>query len=305
VLVCDPTVSPEQARAHEAALVDRDAVLARSDYLCLLCPLTPATKGMIGAAELRKMKPSTVLVNTGRGELVDETAACLTRYCLLPKGAKVIVALSGGEDSWSSLALLRELTRLDRLLVELSAVHIDLGFPGADERNERLHEGCAKLHVPLHIVSTQIGTTALAAKKKQPCFICARQRRQALFTWAAEQGATHLVTGHHRDDVLTTFLLNLLENREVSTLVPSQPVFNGRFHLIRPLFAISKERIHKLALQQRFAVTDSGCPIAGKTKRQTALELLQEIERRFPNAREALFTALHRVKPSFLPPASR
>jgi tRNA 2-thiocytidine biosynthesis protein TtcA len=112
-----------------------------------------------------------------------------------------------------------------------------------------------------------------------------------------------VATGHHRDDALTSFLLNLLENREISSLTPAQPLFDGRFTLIRPLYAVSKERIAKLGRQQRFPVAASGCPLDGTTRRQAAAELLVEIERRFPGARRAMFAALHRAKPDFLPHA--
>jgi tRNA(Ile)-lysidine synthase TilS/MesJ len=235
------------------------------------------------------------------GELADQALASIARYGLLPAGAKTAVALSGGVDSWAALALLAALRAEGRLDIDLRAFHIDLGFPGAAPRLRALAQGCAAAGAPLAVRRTEIGPAAIADGAKRPCFLCARQRRRALFEMAAREGVTHLVTGHHRDDVLSSFLLNLLENREVSTLTPRRPVFDGRFFLVRPLYEISKEQIRKLHRQQQFPVETSGCPVDGRTRRQEALELLDEIERRFPGARHAIFQALHRVKPDFLP----
>lgn len=102
VLTCDPAVSPDQASAAGATLVELPALLAESDYVCLLCPLSDATRGMLGMRELRMMKPTAVLVNTGRGELVDEAALVtalkegLIRYAALDVYAGINVFAPGG-----------------------------------------------------------------------------------------------------------------------------------------------------------------------------------------------------------------
>jgi len=234
-------------------------------------------------------------------ELADETAVCLARYGLIPPGARVAVALSGGVDSWAALALLRWLIDAGRLNARLTALHVDLGHPGAPERRAAVERGCAAADVPLAIRETTIGPRSVADGGARPCFLCARARRQVVFELAHEVGADRIATGHHRDDALATFVLNLLENREVSTLTPCRPAFDGRFTLIRPLYAIPKARIEKLHRQQTLPVVGSGCPVDGATRRQTATEFLAWTETKFPGAAEALFAALHRVKPEFFP----
>ncbi len=235
------------------------------------------------------------------GEMLAEVAQCLAAYDQIPPGADVAVALSGGVDSWTMLALLAELVRLNRLDARLSAIHIELGHPGAAERLAMLSQGCRAAGVPLLVRHTSIGPAAVDEGGKRPCFLCARRRRQALFEMARDHDLTHIATGHHRDDVLATFVLNLLENRELSTLVPRQESFGGRFFLIRPLFAMPKERIDKLHRQQGFPVIASGCPLDGTTRRADAERLLASLEAQMPGARDAVFAALHRVKPDFLP----
>jgi tRNA 2-thiocytidine biosynthesis protein TtcA len=235
------------------------------------------------------------------GEMADETLDAIARYDLLEPGAKVGVAVSGGVDSWAALALLAELRDRGRLDIELQALHVELGFPDGEARVAALTGGCAAAGVALTVRRTPIGPEAIAAQTKRPCFLCARHRRQALFEMADGQAIARIVTGHHRDDALSSFIMNLLENRELSALTPRQPVFDGRLVLIRPLYAMPKDRLVKLHRQQQFPVVASGCPLDGKTRRQDALDLLTEMERRFPGAREAAFLALHRVKPDFLP----
>lgn len=235
------------------------------------------------------------------GEMADEVAACLARYRQLAPGANIAVALSGGKDSWCALALLAYLQAEGRLPHELSAIHIGLGFAGENERLAALQTGCDQANVPLRIVRTTIGPDSLAAGKKRPCFLCARARREAIFREAAAFGADHIATGHHRDDVLACFVLNLAENRELSAMVPRQSVFNGKMHLIRPLFDMPEARIVKLIKQQDIPVTPSGCPMPGQTNRARAEALLALWEKQFPEIRQAMFTALHRLKPEFLP----
>jgi len=234
-------------------------------------------------------------------ELADEVARGLEQYRQLTPGAKIAVALSGGKDSWTVLTLLNQLRREGRLSHALLAIHIDLGFDGRDERHRLLEEGCARENLELVLIQTDVGPQAVAAPDKRPCFLCVRERRRQLFTAAVQHGAGLLATGHHRDDVLASFFLNLLENREISTLMPRQAVFDGALHLIRPLYTLPEARVQKLVRQQAMPIVDSGCPVAGATRRARAEDLLSRIDQLFPEGREALFTALHRVKPDFLP----
>ncbi|MDP8223709.1 MAG: ATP-binding protein [Candidatus Lernaella stagnicola] len=235
------------------------------------------------------------------GEMADEVAACLADYDLIPPGAKIGVALSGGLDSWAVAALLAELVAAGRIDAHLTALHVELGHPGSQDRLQALLEGCRAASVPLVVHHSTIGPESVADGGKRPCFLCARRRRQALYELADSLEITHIATGHHRDDVLASFLLNLLENREISTLMPAQPVFDGRFVLIRPLYALPKDRLAKLHRQQEFPVQPSGCPIDGATRRSELASWLEEIEESRPGTKDALFQALHRAKPDFLP----
>jgi tRNA 2-thiocytidine biosynthesis protein TtcA len=235
------------------------------------------------------------------GEMADEVAACLATYDLLPPGTAVAVAISGGVDSWALLALLSNLIETGRLDAKLTALHIELGHPGADERLGAITDGCRAAGVPLVVRRTSIGPAAVADGGKRPCFLCARGRRQALYESADREGCAFIATGHHRDDVLATFLLNLIESREVSTLMPRQPAFGGRFQLVRPLYTTPKSRLEKLQAQQGFPVVASGCPVDGSTRRREAEDLLAGLEKARPGAADAIFAALHRVKPDFMP----
>jgi len=235
------------------------------------------------------------------GEMAEKVCACLQRYRQIQESEPIAVALSGGKDSWTLLALLSWLRQTGKLANDLLALHIDLGFPEAESRLSALRDGCQSADVPLLVETTRIGPEAIADGGKRPCFLCARQRRKALYELAAANNARLIATGHHRDDVLASFLINLFENREISTLTPRQEIFAGQLILIRPLYDMPEQRIDVLFKQQKFPVVSSGCPIDGKTRRAAAEAALAALEQHFPNGRDALFTALHKVKNNFLP----
>jgi tRNA 2-thiocytidine biosynthesis protein TtcA len=198
-------------------------------------------------------------------ELADQAAECLTRYRLCAPDVRVGVALGGGVDSWSLQAWLAYLRQIDRFPYPLTSPHIDLGYPGAALRPQTLAAGCRRAEVPWIVRHTEIGFKAVAAENVRPCFLCARKRRPALCEIAARKNLTHLATGHHRDNVLASFPMKMIENRELSTILPRQEAFQGKFQLIRPLYRLPKERLSTLHRQQQFPVLSSGCPVGGQT----------------------------------------
>ena len=136
------------------------------------------------------------------------------------------------------------------------------------------------------------------------CFACARNRRNSLFRAARHLGCNKVALGHHQDDVIETFLLNLTCAGNISTMGPKQRLFRGQLTLIRPLAYVEKADIAALAAMNRLQPVASSCPLAGRTRRETMHNLALEIYRRVPGAKGQIFAALGNVRADYLLGAS-
>ena len=235
--------------------------------------------------------------------LLSRVDRAIRDYHLLKPGDRVLVALSGGGDSFSLLRLLDDARYLVGWKADLVPVHIDLGYrQSPTPQIERLEEYLRKRGYHYRIERTDFGPLAHSEyNRANPCFLCARLRRRRLFEIAEEEGCGKIAFGHHKDDVISTFFLNLLYNREISTIMPLQEFFGGKFHVIRPLYYIEKPMLEKFALEQGFPIFGSGCPISGRTERDRLAGLIRQLTLGNPGLRENIFRALYRVKSDYLP----
>ena len=136
--------------------------------------------------------------------------------------------------------------------------------------------------------------------RKNPCFLCARMRRQRLYELADAENCNKIAFGHHKDDIIETFLLNIFYGREISTMLPKQSVFGGKFFLIRPLAYIFESELKAFAREQRFNVIKNGCPTEPVSKRSYVKKLLEQLERDYRGTKENIFKSLKNVKPDYL-----
>lgn len=224
------------------------------------------------------------------------------RYAMVEDGDHVLVAVSGGKDSMAVLWLLRD--RLERIPISyrLTAVHVDPGFGG--DSAVMLSEFFRENGFEHRIVRSGIGPRAHSAENlENPCFLCARLRRKILFDNARELGCNLLAFGHHKDDVIETFLLNLFYGGSVSTMLPVQTFFDGRLKVIRPLYEVPEAHLSRYAREMGWPPVDLGCPTAVSSKRREIKELLAALQRRNRKIKGNIFHALHNVRVDYLPPA--
>lgn len=190
----------------------------------------------------------------------------ISRFQMIADGDRIMVAVSGGQDSISLLWLLRE--RLKRIPIhyDIIAAHVDLGF---DLSTGEQMEHFFIIHNFNHaIIHTAVGPYAHSHNNKEnPCFLCSRLKRKALFEKASELGCNKLAFGHHKDDFIETFFLNLLFSGSASTMNPVQEFFHGALTLIRPLYLVDEAVIKKYASQMQFPVIENGCPTAYSSMR--------------------------------------
>lgn len=215
----------------------------------------------------------------------------ISNFQMIRDGDRVLVAVSGGQDSLSLLWLLRD--RLKRIPVRYSlmAVHVELGFEQAT--GKRMEEFFSGNGFDYCIIESRFGPHAHSYENREnPCFLCSRLKRKVIFEKAAELGCNKVAFGHQRDDFIETLFLNLLFAGTIDTIQPVQGLFDGRLSIIRPLFLLNEGTIKRYADEIGFPVIDSGCPTARSSKRAQIRSLLSNLYQTNKKIKGNIFNAV-------------
>jgi len=218
---------------------------------------------------------------------------------MLQDGDRIAVGVSGGADSLTLMWMLAE--RLPRIPInfELFPVHIDPGFEGSF--SEPLKTYCTDSGWALRVEYTDYGILGHSAfNRENPCFLCSRLRRKRLFEIADELGCNKLALGHNKDDIIETFFLNVCYAGEISTMVPCQTFFKGKFTVIRPLAFADEDLIRRFSGEHRFPEFVNPCPSANHSKRQELKTVLKQLYRSNKKVKGNIFRAMSRVKLKYL-----
>ncbi len=221
------------------------------------------------------------------------------RYGLIEDGDRILVGVSGGKDSLTMLDLLYERARRVPIHYELVPVHINLGF--SSNRSDVLKRFFEERDLSYHIEDTQIGPLAHSDENREnPCFLCSWERRKRIFSVAHRLKCNKIAFGHHKDDIIETFLLNIFYSAEISTMLPIQAMFKGKMTIIRPLALIEEKMIERFAREKRFPVGSSGCPSSGRTKRHEMKALIEGLQRKNHRIKGNIFRSISNPKPDYL-----
>ena len=225
--------------------------------------------------------------------ILSFTRRAVDDYEMIQPGDKIAVGVSAGKDSLTLLCAMAELRRFYPVPFELIAITIDMGFEGVDFGPIRAL--CEELDVPYHVIPTEISHIIFDVRKESnPCSLCAKMRRGALHNAAKELGCTSVALGHHFDDAVETFMLNLFFEGRIGCFSPVTYLSRVGIRMIRPMIYMPEKDVRYFANKVQLPVVKSPCPADGNTQREEMKKLLADLDKKHDGLRYRIFGAMQR-----------
>ncbi len=240
-------------------------------------------------------------LNKLQKRLRRDVGRAIEDFGMIEAGDKVMACLSGGKDSYAMLDILLNLQKSAPIDFEVVAVNLDQKQPGFPEHV--LPEYLRSIEVPFHVVErdTYSVVKEVIPEGKTTCSLCSRMRRGTLYRFAQQIGATKIALGHHRDDILETFFLNMFYGGKLKSMPPKLKSDDGSNIVIRPLAYCREKDIQAYADLKEFPIIPCNlCGSQDNLQRQVIKEMLQDWDKRFPGRIEVMFRSLRHVVPSHL-----
>jgi tRNA 2-thiocytidine biosynthesis protein TtcA len=264
-------------------------------------PATPDDDINSGAHQIFAHAPRSVEFNKLRKRLIRNTREALEKFAMVRPGEKWLIALSGGKDSYGLLALLLDLKWRGLLPVELLACNLDQGQPNFPKHI--LPEFLTGLEID-HRIEYKDTYSIVTDKLPQGatyCSLCSRLRRGNLYRIAREEGCTALVLGHHRDDSLETFFMNLFHGGKLAAMPPKLVNDEGDLEVLRPLIYCAEEDLQRFSDAMAFPIIP--CDLCGSQdglQRNVTKAMLTDMEKAMPGRKDVMIRALGNINPSHM-----
>lgn len=212
-------------------------------------------------------------------------------YQMIEEGDRIAVGISGGKDSLALLGALARLRLFYPKKFEVIGITIDMGFEGSDY--SAIDDFCHSLNVEYRVVKTEIAKIIFDVRKESnPCSLCAKMRRGSLHAAAVEAGCNKVALGHHYDDAVETFMMNLFFEGRIGCFSPKSYLSNRQITLIRPLIYAQEADVKFFARRQNLPILTSLCPEDHATEREKMKQLLAELEKENEGLRHRIFHAM-------------
>ena len=245
--------------------------------------------------------PTTTEFKKLRKRIIKNTREAIEQYRMIEPGARWLVCMSGGKDSYTMLAALYELKWRGLLPVDILACNLDQGQPGFPATT--LPNFLTEMEIPHRI---EFQDTYSVVKDKIPagrtyCALCSRLRRGHLYRIAREENCSAVVLGHHRDDILETFFMNIFHGGRLATMPPKLVNEEGDLFVYRPLAHVAEKDCYRFSSALNYPIIP--CDLCGSQdglQRQQVKQILDGWEKNYPGRRQVMFKALMNTRPSHL-----
>lgn len=218
---------------------------------------------------------------------------CVEDYNMIEAGEHIAVGVSGGKDSMLTLAALARLREFYPKPFTLTAITLEMGFPGMDFTP--IAQYCEQLNVPYVRIEAPVYEVVFQERQeKNPCSLCAKFRRGALNTAMVERGIRKIALGHHYDDAVETLLMNLLFEGRIGCFQPVTYLDRMDVMQIRPLLYVEEKEVANAVSRLQLPTVENTCPADGGTRREEIKQLLQTLEKDYPGLRTKIFGAIRR-----------
>lgn len=226
-------------------------------------------------------------------KILSHMRKAIEEYNMIEENDKIAICLSGGKDSITMLHAFKSLQRFYPKKFDIIAISIDPGFEFFD--TEFLQNMCDKLKIPLFIEKSNAKEIVFDIRReKNPCSLCANLRRGVINSVAIREGCNKIALGHNQDDVLETFLLNLLYTGNIGTFAPVSYMDRSKITLIRPLIYTPEKDTRRFIRKNNLEVMPKVCPMDGTSKREDMKQLIFTLTKSIPMVRANLFGAIQR-----------
>lgn len=235
-----------------------------------------------------------------RDKVIRKIGKANQSYDLINKDDKILVALSGGVDSFVLLDSIASRLKYLPIRYTVHAIHVKVKNLPIETDTEAIQNICDNLDIPLHFEETTVSEHN--GENKSTCFPCSWQKRKVIFKKTKEIGFNKVAFGHHLDDSLETLMMNMVHHAEISSIPPKVYMKKGDIELIRPLILLSEDEVKAYAETRNILKAEKECPFEDHSQRKSFKEILKTIGNMDKSAKLNMFNSMSKIITEYLPP---